>query len=1790
MKLPQQPPSTPTGAEIAVGGSRLVASAHGALKRMRAVLEQREVDARRAKDDAGKMADNLSEVSTRLHSSERKRRAQTAELTEARAEISRLSRRAKETETAAAAMESKGRATLNLALRERDKDLARLRERLEAATGELSEEQDGTAALRERLEASERDVRDALERATVAEEDAAEQAARAAKAESAGRGLGAARSAAAQRAREEARSAVAGLRSAEEEARQQAREAARAREQLDVERKRSARVQLELEAALRERTHAVENLAITEAEVERLRVDLAAALATAEDNLAVHHERESATEGLQAAEAEIAGLRVTLALAREGEEAERRRFERESIKAAALREDLAASETRRKAQEEEISLVRKQVSRLDAKIEVDVRRERAKLDATAKASLAEAQREVATIGARVETLETDLRATRQRERIAAEAADDLKAELVVCRNKSERAGAAVAAAVEQALAAEGAADSKVRSSQKTAETARRDKETLKRSLVASQAQAAELRAEYSRLLSRLEPASATPSSRSGRAGGLGDGATAVSKAAGVNLAEAPEAAAGTMSASGALRMRAELEERLALALAEATEARTAAQRLKLKVKVCEREHKPLPTAAGGGSARTRMDRWGAGHVKQMQGLQERGGVSGGAGGAGKRELHLACGAMDRVASALCSAMSRTEHHGGDGGGKLDTLWATSVRPRGRAASGSHNSTAPAGGRRRRRRALSAGSSRAGDGRDTDDDKFDDEWEQGSEGDQRFISRVEVRELSERLRSEAGKVLAARVDEREAAEEQVARLQEELRNSEHREAETAARLEESRELSREQTGFVEGVWQERRRLEAELGARGEEVERLRASEEVTRAAAKALEGRAEDLSVALRQGQAQAKHDAQAAAAASTRDAMEALRRQLDDLRREGEFQRLRAKYEKAKGRIAALEELVAASRRVSTQARKEFQGALDALKLSQELLLRIHRKRQSRDGNSDSSAAPPRTCKEAPTPPTTLHNRANPTQGSRERPPGAPTVAAAPEESQPATTSSPADAHVYELTTQASRLRDMSGNVKRLLQLAAGEVLGALEDTRDSFGAAALTAGHTVGAAAPPQGGEAAAGDPAAPRRENLDLLMEQLREAKAVARALEADKMRMDDELGKAMAQLTKAQGHLRDKAAQALVLEEQVARSDADRREAREAQTTANDRLAGAESTGAVTRRRLESAEEELSHTRGRLDTALAVQSELRKRCEELALASSAFATEVAKQKEERANSQERSRSETEASANELRERCAEFSRASELWAAERIQIQKELDSARAEAQDVDSDVAQVLDALASSEKERRRLESELDRQSRIAGAARRAAKVAEGTAAHAQKDVETKRREELERECKGLASRATELEAALISASTEVRQGAKIAAERSTKHEHEVATLSDEAARLRTALREEIENARRALTRAEEGREKWTEERAAIKQEASKEKIAALTEATERAYREGVADEQARSADVRERDQSNTAGLQKGMEEIKAALRAEASRAADALAREASLRARAAHEVAALQRKVAELETALEKATAAASIASEAAREAANPMSQMQAEMRSVIYSLQQDKEEKVREADARVEEVNRQWYASNLQGHASLPLRQAEAEVAAAAAALAPQGEEGGETAAGFSGFSVEGTSEQDSTGRTLRPTALRTKGGMRNDDRLRRDRGSSSRARGEVRLAGGYVGGAEGATFGRKREQYVERVAARGGSGSLHPSTDEAVGRGFSARETAWRRRQQEASLRTAGGIGGVTAAAAVGSPRVSALQQTETTAAAAAAAVAAAAAAAWAAASGADAS
>ncbi|CAM9894810.1 unnamed protein product, partial [Ectocarpus sp. 13 AM-2016] len=62
-------------------------------------------------------------------------------------------------------------------LREREAEVSRLRDRLETATGELSEEQGSNASLRARLEASDKEVRRARERAAAAEEEAGAAAA-----------------------------------------------------------------------------------------------------------------------------------------------------------------------------------------------------------------------------------------------------------------------------------------------------------------------------------------------------------------------------------------------------------------------------------------------------------------------------------------------------------------------------------------------------------------------------------------------------------------------------------------------------------------------------------------------------------------------------------------------------------------------------------------------------------------------------------------------------------------------------------------------------------------------------------------------------------------------------------------------------------------------------------------------------------------------------------------------------------------------------------------------------------------------------------------------------------------------------------------------------------------------------------------------------------------------------------------------------------------------------------------------------------------------------------------------------------------------------------------------------------------------------------------------------------------------------------------------------------------------------------------------------------------------------
>lgn len=110
----------------------------------------------------------------------------------------------------------------------------------------------------------------------------------------------------------------------------------------------------------------------------------------------------------------------------------------------------------------------------------------------------------------------------------------------------------------------------------------------------------------------------------------------------------------------------------------------------------------------------------------------------------------------------------------------------------------------------------------------------------------------------------------------------------------------------------------------------------------------------------------------------------------------------------------------------------------------------------------------------------------------------------------------------------------------MSGNVKRLLEIAAGEVQGALEDTRDSLGVAAAAASPPTPAPTTAAVGTQTQQESGGPTREGMDALEEQLRDATAAARALEVEKSRLGGELGTAVGELAKVQGLLREKTAE--------------------------------------------------------------------------------------------------------------------------------------------------------------------------------------------------------------------------------------------------------------------------------------------------------------------------------------------------------------------------------------------------------------------------------------------------------------------------------------------------------------------------------------------------------------------------------------------------------------------------------------------------------------------------
>lgn len=436
-------------------------------------------------------------------------------------------------------------------------------------------------------------------------------------------------------------------------------------------------------------------------------------------------------------------------------------------------------------------------------------------------------------------------------------------------------------------------------------------------------------------------------------------------------------------------------------------------------------------------------------------------------------------------------------------------------------------------------------------------------------------------------------------------------------------------------------------------------------------------------------------------------------------------------------------------------------------------------------------------------------------------------------------------------------------------------------------------------------------------------------------------------------------------------------------------DLRTANESVHSANNRIAEAESSETALRESLESKERELLNTTRRLEAAVGAETELRGRCEELALASGAFAAEVTRQKEESAKWQKHSRL-AAANVSELRKRCADLVRVSETCAKQRAQLERELASARAESQEVDADVAQVLDALASSEKERRRLEGKLEKQAKVAEDARRAARLAEGKSADVQRDVEReraalvegagkiegviqlsasrlkesldseiKRRMELERESKALASRVTDLEAALISASAEVRNGAKLAAERGAKHEKEVVALNEETSRLRSELGVQSAKTREVEKREAEGRKKWAEEKAGMQKDA-----ASAMERASRAAEAEVAKHDARRRqllDDHERESDEVIRLRRKVNEMTEVLKAETVRtsaAGEALANEASLRARVVKDAAALQQNVKDLESALHKARTDASIAKEAARVSDRRVQQLQTEVRSAV----------------------------------------------------------------------------------------------------------------------------------------------------------------------------------------------------------------------------------------
>lgn len=470
--------------------------------------------------------------------------------------------------------------------------------------------------------------------------------------------------------------------------------------------------------------------------------------------------------------------------------------------AESCRQNSAASNRRR----------RFQVARLAAQVDADKDRLVAEARSVSAAEATAAALRENQLAARLETVEASLRVAREREREAAAAVSEVEREVTAGRDAKVRVEEVLASALERARAAEESAQAHARAVRSTeqqaaeaAETAMHDKEALRRGLVDAQAQLAGLRAEKSRLEAELvrataaaagseaaaasafESASTPAEARVDVGGFLSEATTAVAAAAEAAVGQAAEAAAksAVSAASDALRTRTDAEEKVSLARAEAAEARAEVQRLKLELEAMEAakrkrssSHSPPRAGREGGEAR-----------EAPATTREA-----------ARALREACDAMDKVSAALFEAVEDVPPPSSLGAEGDGTLFPSGFRP----AEGSWG-RARRGGEGRgsaRRRALSADSyaSERGGVVPSGGDEGRHRAEHDPGGDLVVLGR-EARRTSERLRLSAARLLGARREERQAAARGLSRLREELRDAEARAAATAARLEESREVTR-----------------------------------------------------------------------------------------------------------------------------------------------------------------------------------------------------------------------------------------------------------------------------------------------------------------------------------------------------------------------------------------------------------------------------------------------------------------------------------------------------------------------------------------------------------------------------------------------------------------------------------------------------------------------------------------------------------------------------------------------------------------------------------------------------------------------------------------------------------------------------------------------------------------------------------------------------------------------------------------------------------------------------